>query len=78
MNWSKRTINLTKKILEDVPAENFLAGYVVMKHSESEFGRLTTMDAINYKYNIREMYNDEVLVNYPSLDALIADGWVVD
>jgi hypothetical protein len=78
MNWSKETINLTKKILDDVPGENFLAGYVVMKNSESEFGRITTMDAINYKYNILEMYNDEVLVSYSSLDALIADGWVID
>ncbi len=69
---------LTYKILNDVPINNFIQGHCCLKSERGEFGRITIYDAINYKAIVREMKSDKILKEYENFKELAEDGWVVD
>ncbi|MDX1958338.1 MAG: hypothetical protein SFU98_07180 [Leptospiraceae bacterium] len=78
MNWSVETQKMTKKIIRELPIENFIQGYCVLKKETGEFARITVNDAIGYKAILREMDSDEIIVSYETIDEIVQNGWVVD
>jgi hypothetical protein len=50
----------------------------VLKNKEKGLGKLDMIDAINYKYEIKDMDTNLIKAIYSTLDDLIQDGWVLD
>lgn len=48
-----------------------------LDHLNGRCGYVTLIDALNSDWNIFDYRSSELLKTYPSIDALIEDGWEV-
>jgi len=76
--WSDSLIQFTKDVLNELPIPAFMKGYCILKSIDRKYGKITLEDAIGYRYNIKNIDNDELIVKYDSLDDLLKAGWVAD
>lgn len=76
--YSQELKDLTYRVIDQVEIASFYRNYTVLKNSEKGFGKLDMIDAINYKYEIKDMETNQIKFCYATLDKLIQDGWVLD
>ena len=55
-----------------------MKGYCVLKYLGRKYGKISLEDAIGYRYHIKNIDTDELIVSFDSLEDLIDAGWVVD
>lgn len=74
IEWSAEAVALTLDILSGGSALDMCA----LKCSDGRFGIASVIQGLNSGiWEVKERKSGEVL-RYPNIDALIADGWVVD
>lgn len=73
--WSERLREITRSVmnLEFAPAGDF----VYMKNINGEFGEMKVSDWLACRLRVKNR-KTQVEVEFASVDALIAAGWVVD
>jgi hypothetical protein len=77
-SWSDSLKSLTKETLHELPIPSFIKGYCVVKSLAREYGKISLGDAFAFRYVIKDIDTDEVIVRFDNLDDLIHAGWVVD
>jgi hypothetical protein len=78
LTWSDSLKSLTKEVLRELPIPSFMKGYCVLKSLGRKHGKISLEDAIAYRWQIKDIETDELIVSFDSLDELIDAGWVVD
>jgi len=76
--WSSTLQEITRDCLFQMPVASFYRGYTILKSLEGEYGRILLSDAISFQYTIRKMESDEILIQFSSIDELLAAGWALD
>lgn len=72
--WSAEAVALTRDILSGGSVLDMCA----LKCSDGRFGIVSVIQGLNSGiWEVKEHKSGEIL-HYPNIDALIADGWVVD
>ncbi|MGE4454774.1 MAG: hypothetical protein AB7D92_09590 [Sphaerochaeta sp.] len=81
--WRDDQKALTRDIIERVDIVAFSVSLTgvnkgcYLDHLDGRFGYITIADALAYRYRVFNYESDELEGEYPSLDALIEDGWKV-
>jgi hypothetical protein len=76
--YSQELKDLTYRVIDQVEISSFYRNFTILKNIEKGFGKLDMIDAINYKYEIKDMESNQIIETYSTLDDLIRDGWVID
>jgi len=79
--WSKALLDRTRDVLENLTVSAFSRPEgCCLKNSDGRFGTIALNDALNGNYLVRLRGDDaeNAILQYDSMEMLIADGWVVD
>ena len=77
-DYSQELKETTYRAIDQVEISFFYHNYAVLKNKEKGLGKLDMIDAINYKYEIKDVDTNLIKAIYSTLDDLIQDGWVLD
>ena len=73
-DWSDEAVQRTRQIISEAPME---LGQFSLKHADGRYGLVDDHFSANTPIRVQDRQSGAV-IDFDDVDALIADGWVVD